>query len=63
MHFAKAVVMAGAMLQCGCMTTAGLVTGPVASIGSMAWHSSDAGSSLGPEDKLEDGGQVAQLPG
>jgi hypothetical protein len=27
------------------MTTAGLVTGPVTSIGSMAWHSSDAGSS------------------
>jgi hypothetical protein len=45
MHFTKAVVMIGALLQCGCMTTAALVTGPVTSIGSMAWHSSDAGSS------------------
>lgn len=45
MHFTKAVVMMGALLQCGCMTTAALVTGPVTSIGSMAWHSSDAGTS------------------
>jgi hypothetical protein len=45
MHFTRYVVLIGAMLQYGCMTTAGLVTGPVTSIGSMAWHSSDAGGS------------------
>jgi hypothetical protein len=45
MHFTKAVVMIGAMAPCGCMTTAALVTGPVTSIGSVAWHSSDAGAS------------------
>ena len=45
MYFTRSVVLIGAMLQCGCMTTTALVTGPVQSIGSMAWHSSDAGSS------------------
>jgi hypothetical protein len=44
-HHAKAVAMIGTLLRCGCITTAALVTGPVTSIGSMAWHFSDAGSS------------------
>jgi len=44
MRVTKSIVFAVAMLQCGCMTSAALVTGPVTSFVSMAWHGTEAGS-------------------